>query len=107
MHAQNRFGSKYTPWSIKEGCNKTDMSVVTHRCGSSFQGFMESDHPEENEGYVERVICFQKTSVPCECQFSVVVGVQNCGGFFVYDFKGVPDCSSRFCMVANKSAGMS
>ena len=71
---------------------------------SSF--FLSGKHPEPIDGYVERLMCFQKADVPCECQFTVVVGVKNCGKFFVYDFKGVPECSARYCMVANGSAGI-
>lgn len=104
FYGRYRFGSKYTPWSIKEGCNKTDMYIVTHRCGTTYQGFMEGRHPTVSEGYVERIICFQEASSPCECANTTIIGVQNCSGFYVYDMKGVPRCDSRFCMVANKSA---
>lgn len=101
LYGYYRFGSKYTPWSVKEGCNKNDMNTVTHRCGSAYQGFLEDRHPTVSEGYVERIICFQDATVPCECQFSSVIGVQNCSGFYVYEMRGVPRCSSRICMVAN------
>lgn len=98
-----RFGSKYTPWSIREGCNKTEMAIVTHRCGTRLQGFMEGKHPLEGDGYVERVICFQSADSPCECQSTTTVGVQKCGQHFIYQFKSVPKCDARYCMVANGS----
>ncbi|XP_057312855.1 uncharacterized protein LOC130654316 [Hydractinia symbiolongicarpus] len=104
FYGRYRFGSIYTPWSIKEGCNTSDMHLITHRCGSTYQGFMEGKHPAVEDGYVERVICFQSTKVPCECKHTTIVGVKNCGKYFVYDFKSVPECNSRFCMVANGSA---
>lgn len=98
-----RFGSRYTPWSVKQGCRKNDMNTVTHRCGTRYQGFMEDRHPTVSEGYVERIVCFQDAKVPCECHFSTTIGVQNCSGFYVYEFRGVPQCQSRICMVANGS----
>jgi len=101
-----RFGSKYTPWSIREGCNKTEMAIVTHRCGTRLQGFMEGKHPLEGDGFVERVICFQSADSPCECKFTTTVGVQKCGKHFVYQFKSVPKCDARYCMVANGSTSI-
>jgi len=101
LYGNFRFGSKYTAWSIKEKCNKTDTNIHTYRCGARYQGYMEGSHPSVSEKYVQRIICFQEESSPCECSFTVIIGVRNCGGFYVYDLRGVPRCSARFCMVAN------
>jgi len=103
LYGKYRFGSKYTPWQMKEGCNTTESNSQIHRCGSKYHGYMLGEHPVPEEGYVERVICFESADNPCECKHSATVGVQNCGGFFVYYFKGVPSCSSRYCMLANNS----
>lgn len=104
FYGRYRFGSMYTPWKIKEGCNQNDMHIVTHRCGSGLQGYMEGTHPEVVDGIVERIICFTDKEVPCRCKNTTVIKVQNCNDqYFVYDFKGVPSCNSRFCMVANDS----
>ena len=103
LYGYYRFGSKFTPWSIKEGCQKSAMNTITHRCGTRYQGFMEDRPPTVNEGYVERIICFQDATVPCECQFNTIIGVQNCSGFYVYELRGVPQCQARLCMVANGS----
>lgn len=105
LYGNFRFGSRYTPWSIKEGCNKMDSEIVLHRCGSDFHGYMEGKHPTVNEGYVERVICFQDSQYPCECRYTTKVGVQNCSSFYVYHITGTPACNARICMVANNSAG--
>jgi len=89
-----------------------------HRCGAKYHGYMVGKHPIEKAGYVERVICFIEAKDTCECQYTATIGVQNCGGFYVYYFKGVPSpavtssdvlsledvsCSARYCMVANNS----
>lgn len=103
LYGVYRFGSKYTPWRIHEGCTKNDLGIITHRCGSDLPGYMEGVHPLEKEGIVDRVICFQSAKVPCECRHKTKVKVQNCGKFYVYKFEGVPSCSARFCMVANNS----
>ena len=105
LYGKFRFGSKYTPWTIREGCNRTEMAVTTYRCGADYQGYMEEGHPTVKEGIVEKIICFQEGKVPCECHHTALVRVQNCDGFYVYEFKGVPLCNSRFCMVANGSTG--
>ncbi|XP_002160515.1 uncharacterized protein LOC100215474 [Hydra vulgaris] len=103
LYGKYRFGSKYTPWTIIEGCNSSDSAIVTHRCGSEYQGYMIGKHPTRKGELVQRVICFQTPKIACQCQHTVSIDVQNCGDFFVYDFKSVPYCNSRFCMVANKS----
>lgn len=100
------FGMPDLPFRMKEGCNKTDMFVIHNRCGTQLQGFMDGRHPTVSEGYVERLICFQSSKVPCECQYTNVIGVQNCNGFYAYDLKGVPKCDARFCMVALNDAGV-
>ena len=64
----------YTPWSMKEGCDKNDMNTVTHRCGTRYQGYLEFRHPTVSEGYVERIVCYQDATVPCECQFNSIIG---------------------------------
>ena len=40
LYGKYRFGSVYTPWSIKEGCDPKDFSVETHCCGSQYQGYL-------------------------------------------------------------------
>ena len=70
----SRFGDMYTPWSMKEGCDKNDMNTVTHRCGTRYQGYLEFRHPTVSEGYVERIVCYQDATVPCECQFNSIIG---------------------------------
>jgi hypothetical protein len=118
LYGKYRFGSKYTPWKIKEGCDKNKNLNTIHRCGAKYHGYMVGKHPIEKAGYVERVICFIEAKDTCECQYTATIGVQNCGGFYVYYFKGVPSpavtssdvlsledvsCSARYCMVANNS----
>lgn len=106
LYGKYRFGSRYTPWRIKEGCNREKVQGISYRCGSEFHGYMIGKHPVVREGYVERVICFEHNETPCECKHTTIVGVQNCGSYFVYYLKGVPTCSSRYCMVANNSASI-
>lgn len=106
LYGVYRFGSKYTPWSILEGCKKTDLSIITHRCGSDLLGYMEGIHPTVKDGIVDRIICFQSAKIPCDCRYTVKIQVQNCGKFYVYNFRGVPACNARFCMVANGSSSI-
>ena len=43
LYGNFRFGSKYTPWSLKEGCNMTRANFLdthTYRCGAKYQGMM-------------------------------------------------------------------
>jgi len=115
LYGSYRFGSIFTPWSMKVGCNTSDMSLFTHRCGSRYQGFFveeegkeEGDvggNPGPGEGAVQRIVCFQDAVIsPCECIFTTVAVVRNCGDYFVYGFRGTPRCHARYCMVANASS---
>ena len=51
-----------------------------------------------NEGYVQRIVCFQNDATPCECDFTAVIGIQNCGQWYAYEVQGVPQCDTRYCM---------
>lgn len=103
FYGKYRFGSKYTPWRMKEGCDRRDSRSVIHRCGSELHGYMVGVHPKVKEGYVERLVCFENADGPCECRATSTVGVQNCGDYYVYYLRGVPTCSARYCMVANNT----
>lgn len=105
LYGSYRFGTRYTPWSIKEGCNMSDTTIIEHRCGSDLHGFMVEKHPTVKDGYVERVICYEKPDQQCQCKFLSKIGVQNCSGYYVYRFMSTPTCPARICMVANNSKG--
>ena len=104
LYGKYRFGSRFTPWRMKEGCDRRDSRSVIHRCGTQLHGYMIGKHPVQKEGYVERLVCFENADGPCECRATTTVGVQNCGGYYVYYLRGVPSCSARYCMVANNTA---
>ena len=96
------------PLQIVEGCNKTDTLIKQHRCAAEYQGFMEGGvNPTVSEGYVQRIICFQSKETPCECDFTAVIGVQNCGESYAYDLQGVPRCNARYCMTVGGDPSVS
>ena len=106
LYGKFRFGSLYTPWSIREGCDPQDLLVKTHRCGAKYPGYLVGKHPAVIDGVVERIVCFTEANNPCVCRNTTVVKIQNCDGYYVYDFRSVPSCNSRFCMVANGTTGV-
>lgn len=105
LYGKYRFGSRYTPWRMKEGCQRKDSQSVFFRCGTEFHGYMIGEHPKFREGYVERLVCFENAESGCECRHTATIGVQNCDGYYVYFMRGVPSCAARYCMVANNSEG--
>ena len=62
--------------------------VAPHKCGTHATGWLNGAHPSVEEGKVTKKVCFSWRR-NC-CQWSINIEVLNCGGFFLYHFKGTP-----------------
>ena len=72
--------------------------VAPQKCGTHATGWLNGAHPSVEEGKVTKKVCFSWRR-NC-CQWSINIEVLNCGGFFLYHFKGTPPehpCSLRYC----------
>ena len=72
--------------------------VAPDKCSTRATGWLNGAHPSVEEGKVARKVCFNWNS-KC-CRWSINIEVLNCGGFFLYHFKGTPPenpCYLRYC----------
>ncbi|XP_015751623.1 PREDICTED: uromodulin-like [Acropora digitifera] len=66
-----------------------------HRCTTDMPGWMNGNHPNVEDGIVERQVCFHGYS-NC-CHRTTTIDVRNCGAYFVYRLTKVSNCMSRYC----------
>ena len=72
-----------------------DSCVDYKHCGTDAPGWMNGGHPSVADRVVSRTVCFRSRS-NC-CNWSIVISVRNCGGFYVYWFQRPPHCNFRYC----------
>ena len=71
------------------------------QCGADGQGWLNGILPDENEGEVNRTVCFS-SSGNCTCTYEKTIKVRNCGPYYVYLLNGVPACNQRYCGARGK-----
>ena len=64
-------------------------------CNTDAPGWLNGTHPSVEDGYAMREVCFAYGTE--DCNWSVDVGVVDCGAFFLYDLPEAPLCDLRFC----------
>ena len=72
--------------------------VAPNKCSTHATGWLNGAHPSVEEGKVTKNVCFSWGS-NC-CRWSINIEVINCGGFFLYHFRGTPPqhpCNLRYC----------
>ena len=65
-------------------------------CGTHAPGWLNGRHPTQEEGKVQRVVCFAWANTTCFRKSNIKV--LNCHGFFVYKLKRLSYCKSRYCV---------
>ena len=68
--------------------------VSAYRCGADWSGWLDDAHPTEEDGKVERKVCFRDRSNGCK--YVIKISVKNCGSYFIYKLYP-PTCYSRYC----------
>ena len=68
--------------------------VSAYRCGADWSGWLDDAHPTEEDGKVERKVCFRDRSNGCK--YAIKISVKNCGSYFIYKLYP-PTCYSRYC----------
>jgi cysteine-rich repeat protein len=63
-------------------------------CGTDAPGWMLGVHPTEEEGVVERQVCFAWDT---DCDWQTTIQVRNCGAYFVYKLANPPEECLRYC----------
>lgn len=66
-------------WRMAKRC------VPSMRCGAEATGWLSGSHPSEQEGIVNRTVCFNSGD-DC-CFWKSQVKVRNCSGFYLYYLK--------------------
>ena len=79
------------------GDRMPDKCVLMHRCGTTHPGWLRDGHPSVAEGAVTRTVCYN--SYPNCCQWTNIINVRNCSGFYVYELNiaRMPTCNLRYC----------
>lgn len=77
------------------GTRMPTTSVPTDRCGTSFPGWLNGNHPTETEGEVGRKVCFHTNSNRCD--LPVNIRVKNCTSYYIYRLLPTGGCFRRYC----------
>ena len=65
-------------------------------CGTDAPGWLNGKHPTQEEGKVQRQVCYVWKSNTCVLDNNIEV--LNCCGFFVYKLKKTPSCRLGYCV---------
>ena len=66
--------------------------VAQSKCGTSFPGWLNGNHPTVAEGDVRREVCFHKNSICCHHQYGNI-RVKNCTFYYIYKLLPTSGCS--------------
>lgn len=77
------------------GDQMPDKCVPTGRCGTRAPGWLNGQHPTEQEGVVTREVCYHWNK-EC-CKWKNDIKIRNCGEFYVYELQKPPTCDLRYC----------
>ena len=79
---------------VAAGTKMLTTRVSAYRCGADWSGWLDDAHPTEEDGKVERKVCFRDCSNGCK--YAINISVKNCGSYFIYKLYP-PTCYSRYC----------
>lgn len=77
------------------GDQMPDKCVPTGRCGTRAPGWLNGQHPTEQESVVTREVCYHWKK-EC-CKWKNDIKIRNCGEFYVYELQKPPTCDLRYC----------
>ena len=70
--------------------------VPKNRCGTSFPGWLNGNHPTVADGDVRRQVCFHKNSECCHHGYNNI-RVKNCTSYYIYKLLPTAGCNERYC----------
>ena len=77
------------------GTQMADSSPYTFSCGTYAPGWLNGTHPAVVGQNVTQQVCFNGSGN--SCYYNIDVEIKNCGGYYLYKLKGVPDSSLKYC----------
>ena len=82
------------------GTRMPEHEVEFHHCGTHLSGWLNGNHPTENDQIVDRQVCFGLSpNDSCRVQVQVI----KCDTYFLYyledreDLEDLLSCSARYC----------
>ena len=69
--------------------------VPLRRCGTVNPGWLNGSHPSVEDGEVDRTVCFRAYNN--RCKDPTVIGVKNCGSYYIYKLHQLSRCAMRYC----------
>ena len=79
------------------GTKITDHSLFGRHCDTSSPGWIDGTHPSNLNETVSRKVCFSYGDSDV-CMLPVTnMEIKNCGKFYLYNLKDVPQCKMRYC----------
>ena len=97
----SEIGSDWSKWYKITGNAGNALRVdtpPTERCGGEVQAYLRENHPAPSDRVVNRKLCIQNPSGPCNRQKQI--RVVNCGSFYLYQLqklRNVCDLNWRYC----------
>ena len=77
------------------GTQMADSIVPKNHCGTSATGWLNGAHPAVLGENVIRQVCFNWAGN--SCNWNTNVEIKNCGGFYLYKLKAIPNCNLKYC----------
>jgi len=87
-----------TGWYRFVGAAGTQMPEAPppiNSCGTHAPGWLNGAHPVEADGVVSRQVCFNWSGAICN--WSTMIDVVACPGFYLYELVDTPACHLRYC----------
>ena len=78
------------------GTRMPEHEVEYHHCGTHLSGWLNGNHPTENDQIVDRQVCFGVAPNDL-CRVQVQVQVIKCDTYFLYYLEDCPTCFARYC----------
>lgn len=97
----SEIGSDWSKWYKITGNAGNALRVATpprDRCGGQAQVYLTKNHPVPSDGVVNRRVCIQNPSDPCN--HDLQIRVVNCGSFYLYKLQRLRnkcDLNWRYC----------
>jgi cysteine-rich repeat protein len=88
-------GNKWYRFQGAAGIKMPTTCPSKYSCGTDAPGWMQGNYPNQNEGIVNRTVCYHWDS-SC-CKWSNTIQVRNCGLFYVFKLPDTPNCSLKYC----------
>lgn len=84
----SEIGSDWSKWYKITGNAGNAIRVATpprYSCGGQAQAYLIENHPVPSDGVVNRRLCIQNPSAPCNRELQI--RVVNCGSFYLYQLQ--------------------